>query len=159
MAKFVRKPPQDLEDGAVLVVGGEVDEYRISLGFYGDSLNPSEVSTLLGRTPTSSCVKGDIVHKNGRTRTERTGRWLLSVDPKPGQSLGPQLAHLFSGLTPDLSIWERLTSQFKSRFVVSAWIRSWNRGLEVEPRLLQVIASSVWEWISTWTTMSTLSSE
>lgn len=138
MTKFVRKPPQDLEE-AVLVAGGEVDEYRISLGFYGDDLNPSELATLLGRSATSSCLKGDIVHKNGRTRTERTGRWLLSVGPRPGESLGPQLEELFSGLTPDLAVWKSLTTRFRVRFVVSAWIRSWNRGIEIERRLLQVI--------------------
>jgi hypothetical protein len=139
MTKFVRKPPQGLED-AVLVAGGEVDEYRISLGFYGDDLNPSELSTLLGRSATSSCLKGDIVHKDGRTRTERTGRWLLSVAPKPGEPLEPQLEDLFSSLTPDLAVWTSLTSLFRARFVVSAWIRSWNRGIEIEPRLLQEIA-------------------
>ncbi len=40
MTKFVRKPLKALED-AVFVAGGEVDEFRISLGFYGDDPNPS----------------------------------------------------------------------------------------------------------------------
>jgi hypothetical protein len=139
MTKFVRKPPKDLED-TVVVAGGEVDEYRISLGFYGDDLNPSELSSLLGKSATSSCVKGDVVHKNGRSRTEKTGRWLLSVHPKPGESLEPQLRELLLSLTPDLAVWKRLASQFRTRFVVSAWIRSWNRGLEIEPQLLREIA-------------------
>jgi len=139
MTKFVRKPPQDPED-VVVVVGGEVDVYRISLGFYGDDLNPSELSSHLGRAATSSCIKGDIVHKNGRTRTEGTGRWLLSVSPKPGESLGPQLKDLLVSLTPDLAVWNRLAGRFRTRFVVSAWIRSWNRGLEIDPQLLREIS-------------------
>jgi len=139
MTKFVRKPPKALED-AVFVAGGEVDEFRISLGFYGDDLNPSALSSLLGTSATSSCVKGDICHQNGRTYTERTGRWLLSVHPKPGESLEPQLKKLLLGLTPDLAIWKRLASQFRTRFVISAWVRSWNRGLEIEPPLLREIA-------------------
>ena len=37
MAKYVRQPPADL-DVVVFVAGGEVDEYHISLGYYGDSV-------------------------------------------------------------------------------------------------------------------------
>ena len=123
-----------------MVAGGEVDEYRISLGFYGDDLIPSELSSLLGKSATSECVKGDIVHKGDRTRVERTGRWLLSVHPTPGESLQPQLENLFASLTPDLAVWGQLAARFKTRFVVSAWIRSWNRGLEIDPKLLREIA-------------------
>jgi hypothetical protein len=138
MTKFVRRPPGALDD-AILTAGGEVDEYHISLGFYGDELNPNELSTVLGRPATSSCVKGDIVHKNDRTRVEHTGRWLLSIPPKPGEPLQPQIESLLASLTPDLAVWKLLAERFKVRFVVSAWIRSWNRGLEIDPHLLREI--------------------
>ncbi|MGH8138704.1 MAG: hypothetical protein ACREVV_10990 [Steroidobacteraceae bacterium] len=72
MRKFVRQPPTSLED-AILVAGGEVDEYHICLRYYGDELNPDELSAVLGRKPTSSSLKGDIVLKNDRTRIEKTG--------------------------------------------------------------------------------------
>jgi hypothetical protein len=70
MPKFVRQPPVALED-AVLVAGGWVDEYHICLAYYGDELNPDELSAVLGRKPTSSSLKGDIVHKNERTRIDK----------------------------------------------------------------------------------------
>lgn len=70
MSKFVRQPPAVFED-SILIAGGEVDEYRICLGYYGDELNPDELSALLGRKPTSSSLKGDIVRKNDRTRTKK----------------------------------------------------------------------------------------
>jgi hypothetical protein len=35
MCKFVRHPPAVFED-AILIAGGEVDEYHIYLGYYGD---------------------------------------------------------------------------------------------------------------------------
>jgi hypothetical protein len=50
MSKFVRQPPAVFED-AILIAGGEVDEYHICLGYYGDELNPDELSALLGRKP------------------------------------------------------------------------------------------------------------
>ncbi len=80
------------------------------------------------------------MHENGRTRTARTGRWLLSVHPKPGESLEPQLEKLLLSLTPDSGRMETTGRSFRTRFVVSAWIRSWNRGFEIEPQLLREIA-------------------
>ncbi len=139
MKKYVRQPPGDMED-VIFVAGGEVDEYHISLGFYGDELNPEEISTLLGRPPTSSCFKGDVVHKNGRSRVERTGRWLIAVPEKPGESLEPQIEEVFRELSSDMEVWRSLAKRFKVRFVVSSWIRSWNRGLEISPNLLRKIA-------------------
>jgi hypothetical protein len=138
MKKFVRQPPPDFDD-AVLVAGGEVDEYHISIGFYGDALSPDELTSQLGRAPTSSCSKGDIVHKNGSSRIERTGRWLLALPERPGEQLEPQLEELFDSLTQDLYVWKSLSEQFKNRFVVGTWVRSWNRGLEISPQLLRRI--------------------
>jgi hypothetical protein len=95
MPKFVRQPPAVFED-AIGVAGGEVDEYHICLGYYGDELNPDELSDLLGRKPNSSSLKGDLVNKNERTRIEKTGKWILSARETPGEPLEPQIADLLA---------------------------------------------------------------
>lgn len=132
MSKFVRQPPAVFED-AILIAGGEVDEYRIRLGYYGDELNPDELSALLGRKPTSSSLKGDLVRKNDRTRIEKTGKWILSARETPGEPLEPQITDLLASMTAELSVWRSLAKRFRVRFVVGAWIRTWNRGLEISP--------------------------
>ena len=139
MPKFVRQPPAALED-AILVAGGEVDEYHICLGYCGDELNPDELSAVLGRKPTSSSLKGDIVHKNDRTRIEKSGKWILNAREVPGKPLEPQIANLLESMTADLSVWRSLAKRFRVRFVVGAWIRSWNRGLEISPGLLRQLS-------------------
>ena len=139
MKKYVRQPPADFDD-AILIAGGEVDEFHISLGFYGDDLDPGEISVLLRETPTSSCRKGDILQKNGSSRIERTGRWLYTKSERPGEPLEPQIEELFGELSDDLEVWRSLAKRFKVRFVVGAWIRNWNRGLEISPELLHKIA-------------------
>jgi hypothetical protein len=139
MRKFVMQPPAALED-AILVAGGEVDEYRICLGYYGDELNPDEVSAQLGRNPTSCVRKGDIVHRNDRTRIEKTGKWILNAREAPGEPLEPQITDLLESMTADLSVWRSLAARFRVRFVVGAWIRSWNRGLEISRSLLQQLS-------------------
>jgi Domain of unknown function (DUF4279) len=90
------------------------------LGFYGDEVNPLAVTAALGRSPTSASVKGDIIHKNDRSRVAQTGNWLLKVNPLPGESLTPVLEALFSSLTSDLSVWRDFTTRCKHRFMVSA---------------------------------------
>jgi hypothetical protein len=139
MSKFVRQPPAVFED-AILISGGEVDEYHICFGYHGDELNPDELSALLGRKPTSSSLKGDIVRKNDRTRIEKTGKWILSVRETPGEPLEPQITDLLASLTSELSVWRSLAKRFRVRFVVGAWIRSWNRGIEISPGLLRMLS-------------------
>ena len=139
MVRYVRPPPNAPADVA-WIAGGEVDEYRISLGFYGDDLDPDQVSNILGGTPTSTCRKGDVAAGKAATRIERTGRWLLSAPVKPGEPLEPQLMQLFGSLNQDNSAWLALTKRHRSRFCVSAWIRSWNRGFEMSPELLRILS-------------------
>lgn len=118
MPKFVRQPPAALED-AIFVAGGEVDEYHICLGYYGDELNPDELSAVLGKKPTSSSLKGDIVHKNDRTRIERTGKWILNAHEVPGAPLEPQIASLLEGMTADLAVWSVQNKCLRRKHCVS----------------------------------------
>jgi hypothetical protein len=139
MSRYVRPPPDSPSD-VVWVAGGEVDEYRISLGFYGDQLDPNELSRLLGALPTSHCRKGDVAVGKHASRLERTGRWLLAMPVQVGEPLEPQLRRLLSALTPDLSVWRSITDRYKTRFVICAWVRSWNRGLEIDPAIVREIS-------------------
>jgi hypothetical protein len=139
MSKFVRQPPTS-PSGVTWIAGGEVDEYHISLGFYGDDLDPDEISTRLAGSPTSMCRKGDPIAEKDNPHVERTGRWVKSSDTLPGESLEPQLNQFLASLTQDVSIWRSITKQYKTRFIVSATIRNWNRGLDISPELLRQIA-------------------
>ena len=139
MARFVRRPPNSPPD-VVWIAGGEVDEYHISLGFYGDDLDPDELSRLLGAAPTKACRKGDVIVGKVTSHTARTGRWQLSVPEHPGKPLEPQLVRLFAGLTQDLEIWRSLKSRYRPRFCINAWIRSWNRGLEISPEMVKSLS-------------------
>ncbi len=139
MVKYVRQPPSSPAD-VVWIAGGEVDEYHISLGFFGDDLDPEEVTSILGGSPTSICRKGDAVASEVAARVERTGRWLVALPIRPGEALEPQLEQLFASLNQNVDVWQSLTKRFKARFSVGAWIRSWNRGLEISPTLLKSIS-------------------
>ena len=58
-----------------------VSESKTTLRIFGDSLDPDEVSQLLGGTPTLSERKGDTITKKSSTLIAKTGRWHLKAEP------------------------------------------------------------------------------
>jgi hypothetical protein len=52
-----------------------------SLRFKGDRLEPSELTTILGTSPTTAYRKGEVYkHSRGHQARSRTGLWLLSTE-------------------------------------------------------------------------------
>jgi hypothetical protein len=124
----------------VWVAGGEVDEYHICLRFFGDDLDPEVVSSMLGAQPTSACRKDDIFRGKVSERVERTGRWLLNMPEKPGESFEPQIEDLLGRLTQDLAVWRELTEKYKADIFCGVWLRNWNRGMGLSPTLMHRLA-------------------
>ena len=58
----------------------ELDEYVVTLRFFGDDLDPDEISQLLGSAPTASARRGDIRQGKVRSYTAKTGSWRFSTD-------------------------------------------------------------------------------
>jgi Domain of unknown function (DUF4279) len=58
--------------------GGDVDETSVSLRFFGDDLDPDEISKLLNCQPTVGYRKGDVMPDSRRRKIAGTGSWLLS---------------------------------------------------------------------------------
>jgi len=143
MSKFVRSPPPEFENGDfVLIAGGEVDEYHISLRFFGEALDPDEITRQLGQQPTSTCRKGDVtVGKNTKAeRIEPRGKWLLKAPIQPGANFEDQITTLLATLTPDLAVWRSLTSNFDTDLFCGVWLRRWNRGMDLSPRLMEALS-------------------
>ena len=87
----------------------------LALRFFGDDLDPAEVTALLGAKPTHARRKGDVRrHKNGRKTVARSGTWQLDVPDREPGDLSGQLEQLFSRLTPDLSVWRALASRYQA---------------------------------------------
>ena len=139
MSKLVRKPPPAMED-MVLVAGGEVDEYHIALRFFGDDLDPDRLTELLGAKPTSACRKGDLFKGRVSQRVEKQGKWLLAMPERPGEEFEAQVDALLDGLTSDLGVWRQLSAKYNGDLFCGAWVRSWNRGMELSPSLLAKLA-------------------
>lgn len=116
-----------------------MDSTSVTLRFFGDELDPDELSRQLGSQPTLSRRKGDVITGQGDRRAE-TGSWLLSSERQSKSPLELQIAALFGRLTNDLSVWKQLTGRFYADLFCGLWSEAFNRGTELSPQILRMVA-------------------
>ncbi len=111
-----------------------------SLRFFGDDLDPDEVTTLLGCEPTSAERKGGKwITARGIEKVSPRGSWRLVADEcKPGD-LDHQIAQLLGKLTEDLGVWRDLTARFKADVFCGLFMEESNEGLPVSPNTLEAL--------------------
>lgn len=132
----ITKPPTG---GSFLHPSGGVDSTSVTLRFFGDALDPAEVSRQLGAEPTLSRRKGDVI-TGQEGRVAETGSWLLSSERQSKSPLELQIAALFGRLTSDLSVWKQLSATYYADLFCGLWSEAFNRGTELSPEILRMIA-------------------
>jgi len=108
------------------------------LRFFGDDLDPDEVSALLGCNPTSAVRKGDILTmgSTGRTRIAKTGRWSLNAADCGPEDIESQVFAILGGLTGDMDVWRSLSKRFEADLFCGVFMGSGNDGLVLSPKAL-----------------------
>jgi hypothetical protein len=122
--------------------GGGPDEVCLCLRVCGDALDPDTVTRTLGRSPTRSQRKGEpVLSATGELkRIARTGSWLLDCPAAGRATIGETIEQLLRTLPTDESVWASLTSRFAVDLICDATIRCVNRGFELGPELLGLVA-------------------
>src|SRR5690349_1522253 len=112
---------------------GPISETHVAVRFYGDDLDPNELSKLLGAQPDYAAHKGEIIRseKSGRERTSRTGAWTFRVERREPGDLDGQIRELFSALTSDLNTWRALAAKYAPDLLVGLFMKEPNEGIEV----------------------------
>lgn len=121
---------------------------RVSLRVFGDSLEPEEVSALLGRQPTRSHRKGDKTFRISSTpkasgsiaSTEPTGAWILDSGLSEKAEIEDHVEALLSPVSNDSDEWASLTSRFSASILCSVFLDQYNEGFELSPRLARSLA-------------------
>jgi hypothetical protein len=121
-------------------VGGPVDEFRVTLAIYGETLEPEDVSRRLGRLPTHAHRKGDS-KKAGRPPYP-TGAWLLTLKGKAPSSLSDSIVSLLQELPVDGEFWKSMTSAFDVQLRIGIHTGGWNRGFSISPDAAAMIATT-----------------
>lgn len=113
---------------------------RASLRVFGDSLEPEEVSALLGHQPTRCHRKGDKCGPQGAS-IEPTGAWILDSRTSEKAEIEDHVESLLAIITSDHDEWASLTERFSASILCSVFLDQYNEGFELSPRLCKALAN------------------
>jgi Domain of unknown function (DUF4279) len=116
-----------------------VDRSVASLRIFGDSLQPDEISKLLGCAPTKSYLKGAVEPSKHNDVVRRTGMWSLQARPREPEDLDSQIVELLNQLPADLLIWERLSIEYKLDLFCGLFMKETDEGLEISADTLKAL--------------------
>lgn len=117
------------------------DATKAALRIWGDSLDPDEISRLLGASPTTCERKGDrLVGKNARYKgVAKTGGWRLVVADCNSGNLDAQIKELFAQLSSDLSVWREIGRMHRIDVFCGVFMKTENDGLVFNPTTLRIL--------------------
>ena len=120
----------------------ELHESAASLRFFGDDLDPEEVTRLLGQQPTVGARKGGIWHTSrGAEKRAHRGQWRLQCEQRSPGDLDGQIAELFATLTTDLAIWNDLCRRFQADVFCGLFLNEFNEGISLSHETLTAVGS------------------
>ena len=117
-------------------------ETTITLRFFGDDLDPDEVTTRLGCSPSFSAKKGSVwTTKGGTEKVARTGFWRLAVANRSPGDLDAQITELLAQCSDDLSEWANLTTRFTANVFCGVFMDGSNEGASLSPAVMSLLGS------------------
>lgn len=135
-----RLPPATLLKDTVWF-GGHPDHATLCLRVYGDSLDPDEVTRLLGCAPTRSQRKGQpVLSESGEPkRIARTSSWLLDQLVSADATIEEAIESFLGSLPPERQAWAALGERYRVDLLCGVFVRGVNQGFELSPRVLELL--------------------
>jgi hypothetical protein len=114
-----------------------------ALRIFGETLQPDEITRLLGSPPTRSNLKGDVRYrsKEGRETIAKQGMWLLNATDREPEDVDGQVMEILGKLTDDLGVWNSLSQKFDIDLFCGWFMRESNEGLEISPATLAALSA------------------
>ncbi|WEJ98542.1 MAG: DUF4279 domain-containing protein [Candidatus Sphingomonas phytovorans] len=110
-------------------------ETTMCLRFFGDDLDPDEITARLGRPPSVGMKKGVTwVTESGAEKVARTGSWRLKTNDRQLGDFDSHIAQILGGLSDDLAVWEDLTTRFKADVFCGLFMKESNEGLSLSAK-------------------------
>ncbi len=134
-------PPNEPTGELIWIAGGGIDAVSVTLRFFGDNLDPEEITAKLGIQPTKCCRKGDIYWQGRYRQTQTTGKWILRKSRRADRDLSTEVDSLMKQLTQDYAVWYELTSRFDASILCGLWLAKWNGATELEVQTLQALSA------------------
>jgi hypothetical protein len=112
----------------------------VSLRVCGDSLDPDEITRLLGERPNHGVSKGQEFPLGSVRARAPTGVWSLTLEGAETKSIDNQIRALFERVSSDREVWRNLARQYSTELFVGVFQSELNQGLVVSRGVLQEIA-------------------
>jgi hypothetical protein len=126
-------------------VPGQDDKWSsVSLGVYGDSLEPDEITKLLGQTPTRSGRKGDVrlsPRTNVKLPTWKNSFWLCTSPLPDHEPLERHLLWIIDRMEPKRQMLRELAKKYKVQFICGFSSENGQGGCTFDSELLGRISS------------------
>ena len=107
---------------------------RSSLRMFGESLDPDEVTKLLGSSPSHSYKKGAYrLTRTGKEVVHKHGMWLLDTNAGQRSHINQHVAEILSQLANDLSVWQLLTERYNVEIFCGFFMESDIEALIISP--------------------------
>ena len=111
-------------------------ETDATLRFFGDELDPADITRALGSQPSVSARKGEIWRTTaGAEKVARRGFWRLETKRRSPGALERQIGELLSLVTDDLAVWALLTSKYEADIFCGLFLGEENEGFSLSPRI------------------------
>lgn len=119
---------------------GQFNHSATTLRLFGEILEPSEVTILLGCQPSVTERKGEVIrYSSGRERIAKYGQWRLeAVDAKPGD-IENQIRYLLGQVSDDMEVWKRLSENFDIDIFCGLFMNTANDGVSLSPELMVML--------------------
>ncbi|MFK7944453.1 MAG: DUF4279 domain-containing protein [Paracoccaceae bacterium] len=114
-----------------------------SLRFFGDDLDPDELTKLIGCPPTKSEQKGEEIvgRVTGQKRIARSGGWRLSAERREPGDIDAQISEILDQLTNDTDVWQNLTARFRADIFCGLFMAEGNEGISLSHVTLEKLAA------------------
>lgn len=120
-----------------------ISETTVCLRFFGDDLNPDDLTARLGQAPTASVIKGQMItgKNTGFARIAKTGSWRFEVERREPGDLEAQFRELFGVLISDLSVWRDLSAKYAPDLFIGLFMKESNEGIDISAEALGLLSS------------------
>jgi hypothetical protein len=116
---------------------GILHKSAASIGFYGDDLDPAEITSALGAEPTVGVSKGgQWKTRSGTVHVAPTGSWRVKAERREPGDLDGQINDLLDGLSDDLVAWRSFAQRYRGRAFCGVFLGSGNEGLKLRSETL-----------------------
>jgi hypothetical protein len=119
------------------VLMGVLHKSAASIGFYGDDLDPAEITTALGAEPTVGVRKGgEWRTRSGTEKISPRGAWRMEAERREPGDLDGQINDLLDSLSNDLPAWRSFSQRYRGRVFCGVFLASGNEGLTLRSETL-----------------------